>query len=231
MTIGARPAGSLLLTTTVWQDPAQTEKRRPGDRVGRSDPPGVAMWIKTLVAVAVVLVAIAGCAEAPGPVTTTSDSSPLPSCGRVPTSTGPAARLVTLRLESSVATNAGASVPVTARIDVHHDGPRIITRPTTSRILVTQGDSIVGGSSGSREDQDIPVVLTAGASRPAQALPTHVTLSRCLPGSTATGAALPPGTYGLVAVLSYGQDPLQNAAGGGSRSFQLVSKPTTIVIR
>jgi hypothetical protein len=90
---------------------------------------------------------------------------------------------------------------------------------------------VVGGASVPRGSHDIPVVLTAGATRPAQALPQQVVLSRCPTAGAAAEAPLPAGTYSLVAVLAYGQDPLQNAAGGGgSRTFQLVSEPVELVI-
>jgi hypothetical protein len=192
------------------------------------------VWLRIVVAAGVVMAALAGCAQGrSGSTAGTSDggTGPLVSCGQVPTSTGPAAALVTVRVESPGTADAGAAIPVTATIDVHQAGPRIITRPTTSKVLVTQGQSVVGGMSSPEESHDIPVILTAGASRPAQAVPSHVTLTRCPPAGSATGAPLPPGTYGLVAVVSYGQDPLQGAVGGGSRAFQLVSDAAVIQVR
>jgi hypothetical protein len=188
------------------------------------------VWVKTLVA-GVVIVVLAGCAEGGGARPASDGTSGvLRSCGDLPASTGPAASLVTLRLDPPEPATVGSMIAVTASIDVQRGGPRIITRPQGSRIVVAQGTSVVGGASVPRGTHDVPVVLTAGATRPVQALPPQVVLSRC-PGPEADAKApLPAGTYSLVAVLAYGQDPLQNAAGGGSRTFQLVSEPVELVI-
>ncbi|MDQ2756535.1 MAG: hypothetical protein M3Y71_08220 [Actinomycetota bacterium] len=43
-------------------------------------------------------------------------------------------------------------------------------------------------------------------------------------------AALDPGTYTLRAVVGYGNDPLNGAAGDGGGSFVLVSPPATVVV-
>jgi hypothetical protein len=189
--------------------------------------------LKIAVVAAVVMTIFAACAQG-GPSSPTGPPSRHPaapaSCGEVPTSTGPAADLVRVRLEAPGTAAAGATIPVAGTIDVLRGGPRIITRPASSKVLVTQGGSVVGVSR-SQDTHDIPVVLTAGGSRPAQALPAQVSLTRCTSGGAETGEALVAGTYGLVAVVSYGQDPLQGAAGGAGRTFQLVSEATAVVVR
>jgi hypothetical protein len=146
-------------------------------------------------------------------------------------STGPASDLVTVRLSAPTSARAGETITVRPTLDVQRAGPRIISQPATSRILVTKDGAVVGSTPQGQAGQGIPVILSTGAARPAQAVPTQVTLTGCSAGSGGPGDPLPPGRYGLVAVLSYGQDPLQGAADGSGRAFQLVSEPSVLTVR
>ncbi|GAB3589902.1 hypothetical protein GCM10027446_03460 [Angustibacter peucedani] len=188
-------------------------------------------------AATVLLVAVAGCgggssggddvpsagSQAPPPATT---------CGTVPTSEGPATALVTVRLDAPSTASAGEEVAVTVTLDVTSDGPRLITVPASSRLLLVRDGAVVGASGPGSGPAGVPVMLSAGASRPAQAVPDRVALVGCPTGDGSAGSPLAPGAYDLVAVLGYGSDPLQgNAGGSGGRAFTLVSAPHRLTVR
>ena len=71
-------------------------------------------------------------------------------------------------------------------------------------------------------------------------MPETVRLSGCATGAGGSAEPLPPGRYGIVAVLAYGQDALNSSVdggaagvvsatgGGGSGQFQVVSRPVPI---
>jgi hypothetical protein len=200
------------------------------------------MWPRPLLtwavvfATAVVLAEVAGCDN--GSPTTEPSESPEPSsasptlatCGQVPGSTGPAAPLVTVRITAPTTAAAGATIAVQAMADVHADGPRIITVPAASRLLLTSNGGIVAESEPVPGPAAIPLPLAAGASRPLQAVPDAITLVGCRQADGSPGTPLPAGTYDVVAVLGYGQDPLQNAAGGAAKAFTLVSPPSSLTV-
>ena len=183
---------------------------------------------------AVALTAVAGCASASSRGSSPDPTAPEPraaSCGRVPGSTGPAARLADLRVTAPASAAAGATIAVQVVVDVHADGPRIITVPAASRLLITRGATVVGASEPGSGPAEVPLPLTAGTTRPAQAAPAALTLVGCAGADGSTQKPLPPGTYGVVAVVAYGQDPLQGAASGGAKQFALVSAPWAISVR
>jgi hypothetical protein len=120
---------------------------------------------------------------------------------------------------------------VQVTVDVLADGQRIITVPASSRLLLTRGTSVVGTSDPGVGPAGVPLPLSAGATRPAQAVPGTIKLVGCDNADGTAGRPLSPGSYGVVAVLAYGQDPLQGAAGGNAKVFTLVSPPSAVVVR
>jgi hypothetical protein len=191
-------------------------------------------------ACAVVLAGVAACAggsadhtssKTSEPTEPTGASSTVPSCGKVPESTGPAAHLVTVRTIAPATAAAGGTIEVQAVADVSAGGRRIITVPAASRLLINRNGAIVAMSDPAPGPAGVPLPLTAGSSRPLQAVPSRITLVGCRGADGSPGTALPPGTYDVVAVLAYGQDPLQGAAGGTVRRFSLVSSPSRLIVQ
>jgi hypothetical protein len=166
----------------------------------------------------------------------------LPSCGDVPSSSGPAANLAKLSLKAPETAASGATVPVTVTVQVLSDGIRIITTAAASDVLIVQDGRVVGRSAALRPHLAVPMQLRRGADRPAQVVPDTVRLAGCPAGSGADDAkrpALPTGRYSLVAVLGYGTDSLNNAVDGptasssgmaGQRGFTLVSDPVPVTV-
>lgn len=108
---------------------------------------------------------------------------------------------------------------MSAQLVVISSGQRIVLSGLGSAVEILRGSTVVGRAAGPA-GADVPLPLTAGASYPGQTLPTQVPLVGC------DGTPLPPGAYGLRAVVTYGGDPLNGApAGGGAGSFVLVSDP------
>jgi hypothetical protein len=158
-------------------------------------------------------------------------ASPTPrepaDCPSVPASTGPLTHLARLTISAPSTAHRGDNVPVTVRVEIWTDGPRVITTPATSAVLVVHGDRVVCRSAAPPSATNIPLIVRAGSHRPGQALPTAVRLT------TGNSGDLPPGTYTLVGVLGYRLDPLNAAVDGGplpQRSFALVSEPAPITV-
>ncbi|HEV7205399.1 MAG TPA: hypothetical protein VGN18_12380 [Jatrophihabitans sp.] len=142
----------------------------------------------------------------------------------VPSTSGPASLGARLVITAPGSAAGGATLRVHGRVEVGSDAPRIVTVPARSQLLITRAGRIVVRSDGAA-DPEIPLVLRAGTSRPAQALPVSVRLA------TPDEARLPPGEYAVVGVLAYGSDPLQSAPTGGTgRAFALVSDPVPITV-
>jgi hypothetical protein len=138
-------------------------------------------------------------------------------------SSGPAWDLVTVEVTPPVPAAEGASITVVTQLAVRSDGPRIVLRPDTSRLQVLRDDTVVAvalGESGSA----VPLQLRAGQRRPAQTVPGRIALVGC------DDTPLPPGSYGLQAVVGYGNDPMNGAEGGQAGGFTLVSVPVPLVI-
>lgn len=112
---------------------------------------------------------------------------------------------------------AGELLDVATELVVKADGPRIVLRPTSSALLVLQGDQVVAGRSGDGSTP-VPLPLVAGRRSSAQTVPPKLKMVGC------DGRPLEPGRYQLRAVVGYGEDPL-NAGQGQSApgSFVLVS--------
>jgi hypothetical protein len=158
----------------------------------------------------------------------TMTTAPLPDCGPVPVSSGPASQIVELRLTAPATTAPGAQVPVTATLQITADGQRIITGASMSQLLITHGGKVVGRSDAAQADLSVPLMLRAGATRPAQVLPTSVRMNSC---DSAT--PLPAGEYAIVAVLGYRLDPFNSGVDGmhPGGPFYLVSQPAPITVR
>jgi hypothetical protein len=110
----------------------------------------------------------------------------------------------------------------------------VITTPSTSAVLVVRDGQVVGGSHGG-SGSEVPLQLSAGQVRPAQAIPRSVRLVGCT--SRAGSTSLLPGDYTLVAVLGYRTDSLNAAPADGTapeqargRSFVLISAPAAITV-
>ena len=138
-------------------------------------------------------------------------------------SSGPASDLVTVAVTPPASAAPGASITVVTRLEVHSDGPRIVLRPETSTLQVLRGDTVLTRAVGG-PGSAVPLQLRAGQQRPAQTVPGRIALVGC------DGTPLPPGSYGLQAVVGYGNDPLNGAEGGQAGDFSLVSVPVALVI-
>jgi hypothetical protein len=175
-----------------------------------------------------------------GPSTAPSPAGPASSCRPVPVSTGPAADLVVVEASAPASAPSGATVPVRVSLHVRRDGPRIVTTTARSQLLVVRDGQVVGTSPPPASRLSVPLPLRAGAVRPGQVVPETVRLSGCATSAGGSVQPLPPGRYGIVAVLAYGQDALSSSADGGvgaraagpgagsSRRFHLVSRPAPI---
>ena len=151
----------------------------------------------------------------------------------VPSSSGPLAPLAELSITAPDAAQAGRVVPVVATVRARSTGPRKITTPRTSALLVVSGDRVVARQDGPEDVGAIPLILHAGRMSPAQAVPSAVRLV-----SSGTGEPLVPGRYALVAVLGYQNDSFNSAADlglrrppTGGRPFVLVSRPVPLEVR
>jgi hypothetical protein len=151
-------------------------------------------------------------------------------CGDVPVSSGPASDLATLQVSAPATASSGTLVAIQVSVAVHADGGRVITEPSRSLILVTRGDQVVGRVAEPERGLPVPLPLRAGTVRPAQVVPSSARLSGCPSGPSGERAPLPPGSYGIVAVLGYGQDRLNLAQRGSGREFVLVSEPAPITV-
>lgn len=138
-------------------------------------------------------------------------------------STGPASVLVSVEVLAPATARVGDTATISTFLAVHTSGPRIVTSPSRSAVLLLRDGAVVAESRGT-PGPSVPAPLEAGARLPAQTVPTQIVLVGC------SGAALDPGTYTLRAVVGYGNDPLNGAAGDGGGSFVLVSPPATVVV-
>jgi hypothetical protein len=152
--------------------------------------------------------------------------------GTVPSSTGPLARLAELAISAPQIAAAGELVLVGVTIRVRSTGPRMITTPGSSALLVVSGDRVVAGRGGPARAGAIPLNLRAGVVAPAQAVPVAVRLT-----ADNESAPLAPGQYSLVAVLGYQTDSLNTGTDGGfapptvARGFVLVSAPARLEVQ
>jgi len=157
------------------------------------------------------------------------------AAGWVPVAVGPVHRVVghRQRLEARVPASAasGAEVPVEVSLHVRRDGQRIITSTARSQVLLTLDGQVVARSSGSSgATLAVPLQLRAGSVRPGQVVPSTVHLVGCTAGAAGSAQPLPPGRYGVVAVLAYGEDALNTSAGDAGGRFQVVSRPAPITV-
>jgi hypothetical protein len=143
------------------------------------------------------------------------------------TTTGPLATIADLLVQAPANAPAGASVRASVTVRVRSAGPRMITTPATSALLVLSGDRVMARADGATDAPAIPLIMRPGRVAPAQAVPDSVRLI-----AADTGTPLPPGEYALVAVLGYHNDPLNSAADvdrprlpTAARPFVLVSEP------
>ena len=153
-------------------------------------------------------------------------SSDTPNCAAVPISCGPIMHVARLKIAAPATARPGQVVPITATVAVSSNAARVIGTPATSAVLVVHDGRVVARSAGA--GSSIPLILRAGSTRPAQAVPSSARLTTC------DGTALPAGHYLLVGVLGYRLDPLNAAVDGGpvpQRGFALVSDPVPISVR
>ena len=141
-------------------------------------------------------------------------------CPAQPGGRGPADSLVVLAISGPATAPSGSTVTVSSQLVVLSDGSRVVLTPQGSSLEVLRGSTVVARTP-APSGADVPVALSAGASYPAQTLPTQVVLVGC------DGTPLPAGRYGLRAVVAYGGDPLNGAVGGagGAGRFVLLSDP------
>lgn len=191
--------------------------------------------------VAAATAAIAACASdqravrngdaSPGPGHDASAADSVPTCGKVPTSTGPLADVARVSVGALGPARAGEEVSVRVTLEARSDTQRVILTSASSALLLVNGDDVVARTEGDRTAGQIPLRLVAGRTWPAQAVPASIRLESCR-----GGRPLPAGQYAVVAVLGYEPDSLNTAADGaaarptGSRSLQLVSAPQPITI-
>ena len=159
-------------------------------------------------------------------------ATPVAGCGQVPTATGPAAELVTLQLVAPSEGQAGTEVSVRSVITVHADGQRIITGPAMAEVVIAQRGVVVGRSSEVPPNMTIPLVLKAGSTRPAQAMPGTVRLSGCPDGAGGARSPLSPGRYELIGIMGYRLDPFNSGFDGmqAGGQFEIVSQPAQITV-
>ncbi len=165
--------------------------------------------------------------DAPAPPAPSPTSSPTgaptradSACPARPTARGPADNLVVVAVSGPATAASGSTVTVSSRLVVISNGSRVVLTSHGSSVEVLRGSTVVARTP-APAGPDVPLPLTAGASYPGQTLPSQVSLVGC------DGSPLPPGSYGLRAVVAYGGDPLGTAPGdaGGAGRFVLVSDP------
>lgn len=149
--------------------------------------------------------------------------TPGATVGPATASSGPASDLVTVAVTPPMSAAPGASITVVTQLAVRADGPRIVLRPETSGLQVLRGHTVVTRAVG-EPGSAVPLQLRAGQQRPAQTVPARIALVGC------DGTPLPPGSYGLQAVVGYGSDPMNGAAGAQAGDFTLVSVPVPLII-
>lgn len=155
---------------------------------------------------------------------TTPSPSRNQGCAAAPVaSTGPAAAVASVQLTVPRTAPSGGAVPARSTVVVHADAPRVVLLPASSGLAVLRGATLVGWTGGSGTSP-VPLPLSAGASRPAQVVPDALTLVAC------DGSPLPAGEYTVQAVVGYGSDALDAAAGGVPRIFHLVSEPVPLTV-
>lgn len=153
----------------------------------------------------------------------TSPTSTGTGCPPTALSSGPITSQVVVVTTSSTSAAGGSTLPVKTEIVALSDGPRVIARPQWSALEVLAPGAVVARSVGSA-GPDVPTPITRGKTIPAQTVPTQITLTGC------DGQPLPAGAYRLRALVGYGSDALNNAAGGSSGAFVMASEPVDLTI-
>lgn len=177
-------------------------------------------------------VALTGTAHAPGrnslkvtddPTRSAAPTS-LPTCGRVPMSTGPSKDSLELRVQGPGTAPSGTTVMLEVVMTARIAGPVDYFTGSPPAVLVAVGDQVVG-----RYDGAVGGVGRAGHLTPGQAatFPASVLLSGCSrhpdpAHPDASREPLPPGQYQLVAVMEDGN--------GQGNIGSLVSEPLPVVI-
>jgi hypothetical protein len=162
------------------------------------------------------------------------------ACTTMPSSAGPAVSVAQVGLTAPGTAAPGSVLEVRTQLSVASAGTRIIASPAESALLVLQDGRVVARQAGDPRGAAIPLPLRAGATLPAQAVPTRISLVGCSSAAgRAPGAALAPGRYDVVAVMGYRMDSLNNAADGSAavappgisgRAFHLVSAAVPLTI-
>jgi hypothetical protein len=137
---------------------------------------------------------------------------------------GPADGLLDVTVTTDPPSHGASTLAVTTLLVARADGPRIILQPAASALVLSRDGVVLAVADGIPGVQ-VPLEVRAGATRPAQVVPTVLPLVDC------DGRPLPAGTYTLVAVVGYGQDPLNGAAAGSPGTFTLTSPPIPVTLR
>lgn len=144
-------------------------------------------------------------------------------CPPTSLSSGPITSQVVVVTTSATSAPGGSVLPVKTEIVVLSDGPRVVARPQWSALEVLAPGAVVARAVGSG-GPDVPTPINRGTTLPAQTVPAQITLKGC------DGTPLPPGSYRLRALVGYGNDALNNAAGGTSGAFVMASEPVDFVV-
>lgn len=170
----------------------------------------------------------------------------VPTCGVLPTQSGPVADIATLTLSAPASGKSGQPLQVDARLKATADGPSLSTGLPLPDVVVVQDGRIVGQFDGPVPMIALSIPITSGMDQPipqpdqGPALsPPEVLLSGCPspeptdPNAGQTGPAerqpLPPGEYQLVAMIDYSVDTA-DASNPESATGTLVSAPVTITV-
>jgi hypothetical protein len=138
-------------------------------------------------------------------------------------SAGPITSQVVVVTTSPTSAAAGSVLMVKTEIVVLSDGPRVVARPQWSALEVLGRGAVVARAVGAA-GPDVPTPITRGTTIPAQTVPTQIKLTGC------DGDPLAPGTYRLRALVGYGSDALNNAAGGTGGAFVMASEPVDLAV-
>jgi hypothetical protein len=152
-----------------------------------------------------------------------SGSSTGTGCPRTSLGQGPISSQVVVVTTAATTAAGGAALPVKTEIVVLSDGPRVIARPQWSALEILGRGAVVARAVGSA-GTDVPTPINRGTTIPAQTVPTSITLTGC------DGTPLAPGAYRLRALVGYGSDTLNNAAGGSSGAFVMPSEPVDLTV-
>ena len=210
--------------------PAGPELARAIERLSTDVTPRPRSWRRHTLAVAAAALLVSAIAIAvdqlrPGE-TKTASSKPLITCGHAPTSDGPYASRVVLRLRAPASAISGHTIH--PQLSIRAAGSLAVRLDVgqPAAVYITQHGEIVGRYNGAVAGTGLGMIVTR---EPTPIPVVSVLLSGCPHGKTdymlhpdATRQPLPPGHYQLVATLDGDE--------GVGHQWQLVSEPRNITI-